>query len=582
MARTKNRHISHLETGTEDVKAIEKIYIAGIYARLSQERKEDYRNKSNSLEMQEELCVKEADEKDIKVFRIYKDHEYSGTNFKRPGFIEMMEDIRIGRINCIIVKDMSRFGREYLEISNYIEKVFPFLGVRFISVNDNLDTKDGIKSDKSYEIAIKNIFNDLYAKDISKKVKASKEVKMKQGSFIGAMAPYGYKVNKIDGKRVLTVDEKASEVVRLIFHLAGQGKSNMQIARELTIIYTTPAEYKRTGELYKNKYDTKQWDPSYLSKILSDEVYIGNLTQRLYSSRYDSSRKSKFRDKDEWIIKENTHEALVEKSLFERVRRIKEINQGSLPYHSLKSTIKDGKENVGVKIQRDHNKEGKYDGLIRCSICGRNLKKQYGSRGIKVNDEICYCYYCKGIDRLNLEKSHVRIYETDLDRILVDTLKRLFLSFYQEDKGLRLKTYLEKVSAEKINQISLKTDTNNKKIDALRVKLQEQYENYVKGDVLLSESKKESNKIDRQIKTIKNELKILDDKKRNVKKRKKELKKFIEVLFCCLDDKSIDVDKELVDTLISHIEISKYKQVTIYFKFSLDKDMEKQLEVENE
>ena len=582
MARTKNRHISHLETGTEDVKAIEKIYIAGIYARLSQERKEDYRNKSNSLEMQEELCVKEADEKDIKVFRIYKDYEYSGTNFKRPGFIEMMEDIRIGRINCIIVKDMSRFGREYLEISNYIEKVFPFLGVRFISINDNLDTKDGIKSDKSYEIAIKNIFNDLYAKDISKKVKASKEVKMKQGSFIGAMAPYGYKVNKIDGKRVLTVDEKASEVVRLIFHLAGQGKSNMQIARELTIIYTTPAEYKRTGELYKNKYDTKQWDPSYLSKILSDEVYIGNLTQRLYSSRYDSSRKSKFRDKDEWIIKENTHEALVEKSLFERVRRIKEINQGSLPYHSLKSTIKDGKENVGVKIQRDHNKEGKYDGLIRCSICGRNLKKQYGSRGIKVNDEICYCYYCKGIDRLNLEKSHVRIYETDLDRILVDTLKRLFLSFYQEDKGLRLKTYLEKVSAEKINQISLKTDTNNKKIDALRVKLQEQYENYVKGDVLLSESKKESNKIDRQIKTIKNELKILDDKKRNVKKRKKELKKFIEVLFCCLDDKSIDVDKELVDTLISHIEISKYKQVTIYFKFSLDKDMEKQLEVENE
>lgn len=141
---------------------------------------------------------------------------------------------------------------------------------------------------------------------------------------------------------------------------------------------------------------------------------------------------------------------------------------------------------------------------------------------------------------------------------------------------------MEKVSAEKINQVSLKIDTNNKKIDSLRVKLQEQYENYVKGEVLLSEFKKESNKIDRQIKTIKNELKILDDKKRNVKKRKKKLKKFIEALFCCLDDKSIDVDKELVDTLISHIEISKYKQVTIYFKFNFDKDMDKELEVENE
>ena len=582
MARTKNRHISQPETGIEDVKAIEKTYIAGIYTRLSQERKEAYRDKSNSLEMQEELCIKEANEKDIKVFRVYKDYEYSGTNFKRPGFLEMMEDIRIGRINCIIVKDMSRFGREYLEISNYVEKVFPFLEVRFISVNDNLDTKDGIKSDKSYEIAIKNIFNDLYAKDIAKKVKASKEVKMKQGSFIGAMAPYGYKVNKIDGKRVLVIDEKVADVVRLMFHLASQGKSNIQIARELTKTYTTPAEYKRTGKVFKDKEDIKQWDTSYISKILSDEVYIGNLRQRVYSNRHDSSRKSKFRDKDEWIVKKNTHEALVEKDLFERVRRIKEKNQGSLPYHSLKNAIKDGKENAGSNIQRDQNKEGKYDGIIVCGVCSRDLQKQYRARGLKVNDEVCYCYYCKGTDRLNLEKSHVRIYETDLDRILVDTLKRLFLSFHQEDKGLHLKTYLEKVSAEKINQISLKTDTNNKKIDALRVKLQEQYENYVKGDVLLSEFKKESNKIDRQIKTIKNELKILDDKKRNVKKRKKELKKFIEVLFCCLDDKSIDVDKELVDTLISHIEISKYKQVTIYFKFSLDKDMEKQLEVENE
>ena len=582
MARTKNRHISHLETGTEDVKAIEKTYIAGIYTRLSQERKEDYRNKSNSLEMQEELCVKEADEKDIKVFRIYKDYEYSGTNFKRPGFIEMMEDIRIGRINCIIVKDMSRFGREYLEISNYIEKVFPFLGVRFISINDNLDTKDGIKSDKSYEIAIKNIFNDLYVKDISKKVKASKEVKMKQGSFIGAMAPYGYKVDKIDRKRVLVIDGKVADVVRLVFHLASQGKSNIQIARKLTKTYTTPAEYKRTGKVFKDKEDIKQWDTSYISKILSDEVYVGNLMQRVYSNRHDSSRKSKFRDKDEWIVKKNTHEALVEKDLFERVRRIKEKNQGSLPYHSLKNAIKDGKENAGSNIQRDQNKEGKYDGIIVCGVCSRDLQKQYRARGLKVNDEVCYCYYCKGGDRLNLEKSHVRIYETDLDRILVDTLKRLFSSFYQEDKGLHLKTYLEKVSAEKINQVSLKIDTNNKKIDSLRVKLQEQYENYVKGEVLLSEFKTESNKIDRQIKTIKNKLKILDDKKRNVKKRKKELKKFIEALFCYLEDKSIDVNKELVDTLISYIEISKYKQVTIYFKFNLDKDMEKQLEVENE
>ena len=581
MARTKNRHISQSET--EVVKVIEKIYIAGIYARLSQERKEAYRDKSNSLEMQEELCIKAANEKDIKILRVYKDYEYSGTNFKRPAFIEMMEDIRTGRINCIIVKDMSRFGREYLEIANYIEKVFPFLGVRFISVNDNLDTKDGIKSDQSYEIAIKNIFNDLYSKDISKKVKASKEVKMKQGAFIGATAPYGYKVDKIDGKRVLLVDEKVADVVRLVFYMASQGKSNMQIARELTKIYTTPAEYKRTGKIFKDKEDTKQWDISYISKMLSDEVYIGNLIQRVYSNRHDPSRKSKFRDKEEWIITENTHEGLIDKTTFENIREIKEKKQNYLPYHSLKNIIKDGKENAGVKIQRDHKKEGKYDDLIQCSVCGRNLKKQYGPRGLKYHDEICYCYYCKGGDRLKLEKSHVRIYETDLDKILVDTLKRLFSSFYKKDKRLQLKIYLENISAEKINQVSIKTDVNNKKIASLRINLQEQYENYVKGDVLLSDFKIESKKINNQIKTLKNELKVFDERIRNIKKRKRELKKFIEALFYCLDaDKSIEVDKGLVDTLINHIEISHNKKVTINFKFNLDKDIKEQLEVEYE
>lgn len=122
------------------------------------------------------------------------------------------------------------------------------------------------------------------------------------------------------------------------------------------------------------------------------------------------------------------------------------------------------------------------------------MKKQYGPRGLKYHDEICYCYYCKGGDRLKLEKSHVRIYETDLDKILVDTLKRLFSCFYKKDKRLQLKIYLENISAEKINQVSIKIDENNKKIASLRINLQEQYENYVKGEVLLSDFKIESKK----------------------------------------------------------------------------------------
>lgn len=582
MARTKNRHISQTDR-TINKKIIEKTFIAGIYTRISQERKESYREKSNSLEMQEELCIKVANEKDIKILKVYKDYEYSGTNFKRPGFLEMMEDIRSGKINCILVKDMSRFGREYLEIANYIEKVFPFLGVRFISVNDNFDTKDGIKLDKSYEIAIKNIFHDLYAKDISKKVKASKEIKMKQGSFIGATAPYGYKVEKVDNKRILIVDKEVANVVTYIFYLASKEKSNMYIARELTKKYTTPAEYKKTGKIFKDKDNTKQWHTSTISKILSDEVYIGNLTQRLYSNRNNPSRKSKFRDKEEWVIIENTHEPLIEESLFYKIRKIKEKNQGSLPYESLKNNIKNGKENIRIKSQRDRNKEGKYDGLIKCDVCGRNLKKQYGPRGLKFQDEFCYCYYCRGGDQLKVKKSHIRIYETDLDRILANTLKQLFLNFYKDDKGLRLKTSVENISNEKLNKVYKGIDKNNKKIDALKITLQDQYEKYAKGEILVSEFKEESKKIYREIKTIKNELTMLYDKKRIIKKKISELKKFIETLFCYLDKgNNIEVDKNLVDVLISKIEISKYKKVTIYFKFNLYKDLKEQLEVEYE
>ena len=140
-------------------------------------------------------------------------------------------------------------------------------------------------------------------------------------------------MNKIDGKRVLVIDEKVADVVRLMFHLASQGKSNIQIARELTETYTTPAEYKRTGKVFKDKEDIKQWDTSYISKILSDEVYIGNLIQRIHSNRNDLNLKSKFRDKEEWIITENTHEGFIDKITFENIREIKEKKQNHLTIH---------------------------------------------------------------------------------------------------------------------------------------------------------------------------------------------------------------------------------------------------------
>ena len=289
MARTKKRY--ELSTAPEKTKKSPTFYQAGIYTRLSQERKEEYRDKSNSLAMQEELCIKEAKEKGIRIVKVYQDYEYTGTNFQRPAFHEMMADIKTRKINCILVKDLSRFGREYLEIGNYIEKVFPFLGVRFISVNDHFDTENKADDKKSFEVTIKNIINDLYAKDISKKVSSTKQAKMKQGYFIGTFAPYGYKAVRKDKGRVLIADEKVREVVELMFDLACKGASQVEIARELTKKYTTPWQYMKTGEVLRSLDNKKQWNPGAIGQFFENEVYIGNMVQGMHEKK--SVRKEK-------------------------------------------------------------------------------------------------------------------------------------------------------------------------------------------------------------------------------------------------------------------------------------------------
>ena len=176
MARTSKRYIRKSEEQTQKV-----FYKAGIYTRLSSERKEEWREKSSSIETQVLCCKEYALKENIKVVNIYTDYEYSGTNFERPQFQEMMQDIRERRINCIIIRDLSRLGREYLEMGRLIDKVFPFLGVRFISVNDKVDTVKDLDSKKSFEITLKNIVNDMYAKDISVKIKTSKHNRARNG-----------------------------------------------------------------------------------------------------------------------------------------------------------------------------------------------------------------------------------------------------------------------------------------------------------------------------------------------------------------------------------------------------------------
>ncbi len=299
---------------------LDKKYYAAIYLRLSMEDGDfsgsGEKKESNSIANQRKLIedyLKHHPE--IVSYQEFCDDGYTGTNFDRPDFQRMIALVKQNKINCIIVKDLSRFGREYIEMGRYVEKIFPALGVRFIAINDNYDS--ALAQDTGSEIIIpfKNLINDSYCKDISMKIRSSLEVKQKSGEFVGAFAPYGYKKSP-ENKNQLIVDEAVSEYVQMIFAMYKDGISIGRIAARLNQMgVLSPMEYKHSAGV---KYDTvfktgntAQWTYNAVQRILTNEVYIGVLAQGKRGTPNYKVRVVQKKDEEEWIKVENTHEALV-------------------------------------------------------------------------------------------------------------------------------------------------------------------------------------------------------------------------------------------------------------------------------
>lgn len=322
MARTKNRFNAMVvpETVSVDmpVKNVRYFRVA-LYARLSVELKaRPSESIANQLDIMREYVKGKAEFAECYE---YVDNAVSGTSFDRPSFKRMMDDVRDGKISCIIVKDMSRFGRDYIETGNYIETIFPFLGVRFISINDHFDTDAEFNQNKSLEIVLKNLVNDMYAKDISKRVAVSRKLDMERGRFTGSNAPYGYKVDSTDALRKYLVDEEAAAVVRQIFELAADGATLREIGRALqSYRLSLPGDYLKTGNLYVDEeQEAKAWYAGTISNILKNQAYIGNMVQGKRRARLCENESRHAIDEEDWIIVENTHEPIVDKELFDRV-----------------------------------------------------------------------------------------------------------------------------------------------------------------------------------------------------------------------------------------------------------------------
>ncbi|MBQ8412965.1 MAG: recombinase family protein, partial [Lachnospiraceae bacterium] len=335
---------------------------AAVYLRLSV--KDNGKDDCDSIENQEMIVRSYLKNKpDIAIAKVFIENGHTGTVFDRPVFNTMMEAVESGIYNCVVVKDLSRFGRNALDATDYITNKFPEMGIRFISVRDNYDSElDTDGKDQMY-IMIDNFINELYSKDISRKSCTVLRSKRKQGLYIGGYAPYGYKKSE-DDKYVLEIDEEAAAVVRKIFEWRAEGQGYSEIYNRLNKMHIpSPTYYKYLKGIYSNYSKTgKQypWSKHVLFDMLRNQTYIGDVVQGKQLAGLYQNQKLQPVGKDKWIIVEGKHEPIISKELFDAVQRVNETKQAEYEKNANKYNL--------PKV------ENVYTGYIFCGDCGFAMK----------------------------------------------------------------------------------------------------------------------------------------------------------------------------------------------------------------
>jgi DNA invertase Pin-like site-specific DNA recombinase len=308
----------------------DRIYRAAIYVRLSKEDGDSFsfgKNESDSITNQKLLIQNHLSKMpDIEVVATFEDDGFTGTNFDRPGFQKLVEAIKQKTVDCVVVKDFSRLGREYLEAGNYIEKVFPALGVRFISINDDYDSLHPKGQTDSLVVPFKNLLNEQYSRDTSGKIRSALSVKRQQGLFVGNFSVFGYKRDP-ENKNHLIIDEYAANIVQDIFKMKLEGLSYSAIAKRLTERKVpTPSDYKReNGSKYHTGFKVavySAWSAVAVKRILTNEVYCGHMIQGKRRKISYKVKTLEYLESEQWERIENTHEAIISAVTFNEVQRL--------------------------------------------------------------------------------------------------------------------------------------------------------------------------------------------------------------------------------------------------------------------
>ncbi|MBQ3664864.1 MAG: recombinase family protein [Lachnospiraceae bacterium] len=524
-----------------------KIYKAAIYVRLSKEDgdvSDASKAESNSISNQKEL-IKDflKDKQDIVIVSERVDDGYSGVNFERPAFQLMLEDIKQGKVDCVVVKDLSRFGRNYIESGRYIEKIFPMLGVRFIAINDNYDSLTGKSQTDEIVIPFKNLINDAYCRDISIKIRSHLDVKRRKGEFIGSFTIYGYAKDEHDHNKIV-IDEYAAGVVRDIYQWKISGMSQQRIADKLNDMgVLSPAEYKKScGIKYSANLQTKKqaiWSAVAITRILTNESYTGTLIQGKVTTPNYKVKKTVIKDEEDWVVIPNAFEAIITKEQFDMVQEI------------LKKDTRVAPDKKSVYL---------FSGIAVCGDCGRQMSRKVSTVSGKK-----YVYYmCSANKKEGVCSSH-RIREDELEKAVVtylnsyiDELENIqhFLEFID-------KLPYQEVNVKRLNMRIVQLEEDAQKYEKLKVSVYEDLKDELISKEEYISMKQEFEKRRRaaldSIAQIKIEIETLAS--RNGKHH--------EWIESFLANKGIEkLERNIVVELIDYIKIYEDKRIEIVFRYA--------------
>ena len=534
--------------------------MTGIYVRLSIENsgKDD---DGDSIENQTSICKEYVEEHpDLKLYDIYEDNGKKGTNFDRPEFNRLMDDIRAGKVKCVLVKDLSRFGRDYIEAGEYLEKIFPFLGVRFISITDGYDSLTAGDAEGALMIPLKNMINDVYAKDISRKIITSFRARQEKGEYLPAFPPYGYVKSKTKAYRY-EVDEEVAPYVRMIFEWKAAGVSHSEICKRLNDMgAVTPARRKvELGIWHAEKYKHTIWHGRTIIDIMKNATYTGMLVYgKMPKSLYQGIKCHRAKP-DEWRCIPDAHEAIVSQELFDKVQKIFDERSEKMQKKWAESKqVRDKIVNLFVK-------------RIYCGDCGKRMRFVKGNNALRDKNYYYTNYVCGGyLDSgyRNCTRHSLR-YQDVVDAVFAAMQVQMAYALNQEKMMQKLRGTAKERNL--IDQYVAKVNYLTQELKKVNSRREGLFESFAEG--ILDEADYQYAK-----KSYDEEYASLEKQLSEAKSRKKELdgvltanNEWLQAMHKVED--ATELDQDLVNALVKKVLIYEDNRVEVEFKFREQKDV---------